>query len=328
MTSRVAKRIRAVPDPFEIDITVAHAARIYDFLLGGVDNFEIDRRTAAHAYADMPGGLDGARAAARANRAFLGRAVRWLAGEAGVRQFLDIGTGIPDTGTVHAVAQRIAPESRIVSVDNDPVVLAHAHMLRQGATAGAADFVDGDLRDPRDIVLRAEATLDFAEPVAVVLGAVLHVIDGEDDARATVHQLMDAVAPGSYLVISHGAADIDSENMARVAARLSERSHETFVWRSREQVTRFLAGLDTIAPGVVAVDHWRHDAAPPRSDPVVPFYAAVGRKPDPHDETHSKDQKGRHPPPLRPRSSPLSAARSGSQVLGDATALASATRAV
>jgi hypothetical protein len=177
-----------------------------------------------------------------------------------------------------------------VSVDNDPVVLAHAHTLRHSTAAGAADFVDGDLRDPRALVRRAAATLDFAEPVAVILGAVLHHIDDEDDADAVVRQLVDEMAPGSYLVISHGAADIDGEHMARVAARLSESSHETFVWRSRDQVARFLTGMEPIAPGVVPVNHWRH-SGPPRSDPVVPVYAAVGRKPAPHDRAPSNGHR-------------------------------------
>lgn len=266
-------------EPNGIDITVAHAARIYDYLLGGVDNFEVDRQAAVHANADMPGGLDGARANVRANRDFLRRAVQWLAGEAGVRQFLDIGTGIPNADNVHGVAQQIAPDSRIVYVDRDPIVLAHAHTLLNSTPEGATSFVNGDLREPKDILLRAEATLDLGEPVAVVLVAILHFIDGADDAYEIVHQLMDAVAPGSYLAISHGAADIDADNMARLAARLSERSHETFVWRSHEQVTRFFAGLELIDPGVVLVDQWHPDPGSPPPDRVVPFYGAVARKP-------------------------------------------------
>jgi hypothetical protein len=272
-------------EPADIDTTVAHAARVYDWLSGGVDNFEVDRQAAIQASADMPGGLHGVKANVRANRDFLGRAVRWLAGEAGVRQFLDIGTGIPSTDTVHGIAQQVAPASRIVYVDYDPIVLAHAHTLLNSTTEGATAFVNGDLRDPQDILLRAEATLDLGQPVAVVLVAVLHFIEDEDNPYGIVKQLMDATAPGSYLTISHGAADVDADNMALLAKRLSERSLETFVWRTREQVTRFFAGLELIDPGVVPVDHWHTDPASPPCDQLVPLYGAIARKPQPSDIT-------------------------------------------
>jgi hypothetical protein len=272
-------------EPADIDTTVAHAARVYDWLSGGVDNFEVDRQAAIHASADMPGGLHGAKANVRANRDFLGRAVRWLAGEAGVRQFLDIGTGIPSTDTVHGIAQQVAPASRVVYVDYDPIVLAHAHTLLNSTTEGATAFVNGDLRDPQNILLRAEATLDLGQPLAVVLVAVLHFIEDEDNPYGIVEQLMDATAPGSYLTISHGAADVDADNMALLAKRLSERSLETFVWRTREQVTRFFAGLELIDPGVVPVDHWHPDPASPPCDQLVPFYGAIARKPQPRDIT-------------------------------------------
>jgi len=279
VTGHLSNSVSVIGAPIEIDTTVAHAARIYDWLRGGVDNFEVDRKAAEYANADMPGGLDGARANVRANRDFLGRAVRYLAGEAGVRQFLDIGTGIPGVDNVHGFAQQVAPESRIVYVDNDPVVLAHAHTLLKSTPEGATAFVNGDLRDPGNILLRAEATLDFNEPVAVMLVAVLHFIDDSDDPYGIVTQLMARTAPGTYLAISHGAADIDADNMAELARRLSERSHENFTWRTHEQVTRFFNGLDLIEPGVVLVDHWHPDPASPPSDRVVPFYGAIGRKP-------------------------------------------------
>lgn len=279
MTGRTSNGVSVNGEPIEIDTTVAHAARIYDYLLGGADNFEVDRRAAEHANTDMPGGLDGARANVRASRAFLGRTVRWLAGDAGVRQFLDIGTGIPNADNVHRVAQQVAPDARIVYVDNDPVVLAHAHTLLNSTPEGATAFINGDLRDPRNILLRAEATLGFNEPVAVMLVAVLHFIDGTDDPYNIVSELMARLAPGSYLAISHGAADIDADNMAELARRLSERSHETFVWRTHEQVTRFFAGLDLIEPGVVLLDHWHPDPTAPPSDRVVPSYGAIARRP-------------------------------------------------
>jgi hypothetical protein len=263
-----------------IDTSKAHAARIYDYLLGGKTNFAVDREAAEYANAPMPGGIDGARANVRANRAFLGRAVRWLAGDAGVRQFLDIGTGIPTMDNVHDVAQRVAPESRVVYVDNDPIVLSHAHELLRTTAEGLTSFVSGDLRDPTNVLLRAEATLDFSEPVALMVVSVLHFIDGTDDPYDIVNQLMAHLAPGSYLALSHGAADVDTANMAELTKRLSERSQENFTWRTREQVTRFLEGLQLVEPGVVLVDRWRPNVAPSESDRLIPFYGAIARKPD------------------------------------------------
>ena len=262
-----------------IDTTVAHAARIYDYLLGGDTWFEVDRLAAEHANVDMPGGLDAARANVRANRDFMGRAVRWLSGKAAVRQFLDIGTGIPNAHHVHDVAQEIAADSRVVYVDNDPIVLAHAHQLLESTAEGATSFVYGDLLDPPSVLLGAEAILDFAEPMAVMLVAILHFLGDEADPYGIVDRLMSAVPSGSYLVISHGAADIDPDNMARLAARLNERSRETFVWRSRPDVARFFDGLELVEPGVVRVDQWRPaPKASPAGDRIIPFYGAVGRK--------------------------------------------------
>jgi hypothetical protein len=265
-------------EPFEIDRSVAHAARVYDYLLGGTHNFEVDRRVAENANADMPGGIDGARANVRANRRFLGRTVEYLANR-GVKQFLDIGTGIPNDDNVHAVAQRTAPASRVVCVDNDPIVLAQAHKLLRPPPAGAAAFVYGDLRRPEEILAMAAETLDFDEPIAVMLVAILHFFPDEDDPYGIVCGLMEALCPGSYLVLSHGAADIDAENMALLTKRLSEGSQETFVWRPWPEVVRFLDGLDIVEPGVVPVDEWRPDATASGVDWRIPFYGAVGRKP-------------------------------------------------
>lgn len=262
-----------------IDTSKACAARVYDYLLGGIDNFEVDRETARIANADMPGGLDGARANVAANRRFLGRAVRYLAGEAGIRQFLDIGTGIPNDSNVHAVAQALTPEARVVCVDYDPVVLAHAHTLMASTAEGAAAFVDGDLRDPESILKRAAETLDLTQPVAVLLVAVLHFLTDEDDPYGIVDLLMHAVGPGSYLVISHGASDIDAENMALLTKRLSERSRETFVWRSHSQVARFFEALELVEPGVVPIEEWRPDGSSSDVAWTVPFYGAIGRRP-------------------------------------------------
>jgi hypothetical protein len=172
----------------EIDTSVAHVARVYDYLLGGTDNFKVDRDAAERAYAAWPGGLDGVRADARAHRALLGRMVRYLAGEAGIRQFLDIGTGIPKENNVHEVAQRTAPESRIVYVDRDPIVLAHAHKLLRSTPEGATAYIYGDLHEPEGILREATETLDFSQPVAVMLFGILHFFDEQDDPSGIVTQ--------------------------------------------------------------------------------------------------------------------------------------------
>jgi hypothetical protein len=262
-----------------IDTSVAHASRIYDYLLGGTDNFEVDRQAAEIANADMPGGIDGARANIRANRAFLGRSVRFLAGEAGIRQFLDIGTGIPTGANVHEVAQAAAPDARIVYVDNDPIVLAHSHTLLRSSPEGVTDYIEGDLREPDQVLEDAAATLDFSQPVAVMLVAIMHFVPDALDPYGIVRRFVDAVPSGSYLTLSHGAMDVDPEKMAALAERLSSRSQEQFVWRSKEQVGQFFDGLELLYPGVVPVDRWRPDADTEQSgDRVIPFYGAVGRK--------------------------------------------------
>ncbi|HEY2998746.1 MAG TPA: SAM-dependent methyltransferase [Acidimicrobiales bacterium] len=264
----------------DIDTTKAHAARVYDYLLGGTNNFEIDRQVAEQANVGMPGGLDGARTNVRSNRAFLDRAVRWLA-EAGIRQFLDIGTGIPTSPNVHQVAQEVAPDARVVYVDNDPIVLAHSHALLNGTPAGATAYISDDLRDPDSVLRDAAATLDLSRPTAIVLMAILHFVSDEDDPVGIVARLLDAVPSGSYLALSHGALDIDTERMSELAARLNERSAERVVWRRREDVARFVAGLDLVDPGLVAVDRWRPDGRGPEvpEGHPVPFYGVVARKP-------------------------------------------------
>lgn len=265
-------------EPLLIDTSVAHAARVWDFLLGGTDNFEVDRKLAVEAHAHLPGGLDDARAIVRANRQFLGRTVRHLAGEMGVRQFLDIGTGIPNATSAHAVARATAPDCRVVCVDRDPIVLAHAHSLVASTPEGAAAFVHGDLRAPDDILAAASATLELDQPVGVILVAILHFVTEAEDPYGIVARLMDAVCPGSYLVISHGAADIDPGNMAQLAKRLSDGSRESVVWRSRRDVSLFFGDLDLVEPGVVPVNEWRPDGTISDADRIVPVYGGIGRK--------------------------------------------------
>jgi S-adenosyl methyltransferase len=272
-------------DPLAIDSSVAHTSRIYDYLLGGTDNFAIDREVAEHAFTAYPGGVEGARTDARANRAFLGRAVRYLAGEAGIRQFLDVGTGIPNANNTHAVAQGIAPESRVVYVDNDPIVLAHAHALLRGSPDGATDYLDGDLRKPAVILEQAADTLDLTKPVAVIVVGVLHVIPDAGKPYASVAALVDAVPSGSYLALSHLTNDIDTggADMAVVTTRLDESMRTTNppALRTRAQVTRFFDGLEIIEPGVVPAAEWRSDGETPAQPGgrITPLYGAIGRKP-------------------------------------------------
>lgn len=263
-----------------IDRKVAHAARMYDYLLGGSNNFAVDRQAVERAAAAV-GGIENARADVRANRAFLIRAVRYLAAEAGIRQFLDIGTGVPNGDNVHAVAQRAAPDSRIVYVDNDPIVLAHAHTMLQSTPEGATAYIHGDLREPDAILKEAAATLDFTEPVALVLVAILHLIPDGDDPYGIVAQLVDAVPAGSQLVVSHLTPDVEPEAMAQLAERLNESARETFVMRDGAAFARFFEGLEIIEPGIVQIDEWRPDATPvTRTNDWVPsLYGAVGRKP-------------------------------------------------
>ncbi len=264
----------------EIDTSVAHAARIYDYLLGGTNNFAVDRAAVEAATAGTPGGLEVARANARANRAFLGRAVRFLAAEVGIRQFLDIGTGIPTAANVHDVAQAVHPAARVVYVDNDPMVLAQAHALLDSTAEGATDFVQGDLRDPAAVVRAASATLDMSRPTAIVLAAVLHLVPDEADPRGIVRRLVDAVPPGSYLALSHSVLDEDPDARARIARRLTELSLEHFAWRTRAQIVPFFDGLDVVEPGVVPVNRWRPDRGEAEpADRDIPILGGVARIP-------------------------------------------------
>jgi hypothetical protein len=235
------------------DTSVAHQARIYDYWLGGKDNFAADRMAAEAAIAAYPGVATGA----RANRQFLARAVRFLAADAGIRQFLDIGTGIPTANNTHEVAQEVAPESRVVYVDYDPVVLLHARTLLASYDAGRVDYLDADLREVDAILEQARHTLDFAQPVAIMLIAILHAIGDDDDPYQIVAKLMDAVPPGSYLVLSHVASDIDPEQIAAATARLNQLSHQQFTLRDHARVLGFFDGLELQEPGVVRVEDWR-----------------------------------------------------------------------
>jgi hypothetical protein len=262
---------RAGPPGF--DTSVAHQARIYDYLLGGKDNYAADRATSEAVLTIYPEMAFNA----RANRAFLGRAVRYLAGKAGIRQFLDIGTGIPTAGNTHQVAQEIAPESRVVYVDYDPIVLAHARALLTSGGAGATDYIHADLRDTPAILDRAAQLLDFSKPVAVTLIAILHAIPDSDDPHAIVARLMGVLPPGSHLAISHIAADlIDAETRSGLDNLADQMIQQDFTFRSGEQVARFFAGTDLVAPGLVRVEEWRPEPGDPAGTSAV--WGAVGRK--------------------------------------------------
>jgi hypothetical protein len=259
----------------DLDTSVAHPARVYDYWLGGKDNFAADREAAEQAIAANPMIVPGV----RTNRAFLRRSVTYLAVEAGIRQFLDIGTGLPSANNTHQVAQAVAPDSRVVYVDNDPIVLVHARALLTGTSEGATDYLDADLRDPGAIVARASETLDFGLPVAVMLLAILQLIPDEDDPHAIVAQLMDAVVPGSYLVIVHPASDVLPEAMAEMQRRLNQRQREVTTFRPRADVCRHFDGLSLVEPGVVQPHRWRPELGDPVSQKQeVTAWCGVGRK--------------------------------------------------
>jgi hypothetical protein len=256
-----------------VDTSTANPARVYDYWLGGKDNFAVDRKAAHDAIAANPGII----VEVRTNRAFLSRAVRHLAGPAGIRQFLDIGSGMPTADNTHEVAQRVAPASRVLYVDNDPMVLAHARARLTSGTEGSAACIPGDLHDVAAILEQARAKLDFGQPVAVMMLMVLHMIADQDQPHELVARLMDAVPSGSYLVISHPASDISAQSMADMAELLTQ-SGPPMTPRSYTDVSRFFNGLDLLAPGVVALSDWRPEATDVRPA-VAPGWCGVARKP-------------------------------------------------
>ncbi len=257
-----------------INTAVPHPARVYDYFLGGKDNFEADRIAAEAAIKAFPKTAESARAA----RAFLRRVVHFLAVEAGIRQFLDIGAGLPSGENVHQVVQLAAPDARVVYVDNDPIVLQHAQALLASSAEGVTAYLDADLRDPQKILSEAAETLDFARPMAVLLLGVLHSIGDQYDPHGIIRRLMQAVPGGSYLAIGHLTADIYPE-LAEFARALNERQlDEPLVLRDHAQVTTFFDGLELVEPGVVQLSKWR-----PRSElessAAAALWGGVARKP-------------------------------------------------
>ena len=254
--------------------SIAHVARVYDYLLGGKENFAVDREAAEQAMRINPDIVP----TVRANRAFGARTTGYLVGQAGLRQFLDIGAGMPASNNIHEVAQSIAPESRIVYVDHDPIVLTHARALLGSAPEGVTDYIEADLREPGKILAEAARTLDFSRPVAIMLIAILHLILDRDDPYDLVSQLVNAVVPGSYVVISHAASDIDTGAMISMANRLNELMAQQAVPRTHRELAAFFAGLDLLEPGLVRISEWR-PASVSESAARAQMWGAIGRKP-------------------------------------------------
>jgi S-adenosyl methyltransferase len=255
------------------DTGVAHIARVYNYWLGGKDNYAADREAgdqAIQAYPDLA-------LSVQANRAFLARTVRYLAEREGIRQFLDIGTGIPAANNTHEVAQSVAPDCRVVYVDKDPVVLSHARALLTSQPEGATDYIDADLRDTQKILAQAARTLDFSRPVAVMLIAIMHAIGDDDDPYTIVATLMQAVPPGSYLALSHVASDIVPAQAADMVGRLNRLMFEKTTPRRQADVARFFDGLGMVEPGVVRVQQWRPDTETEATTPSN-MWGGVGRK--------------------------------------------------
>jgi hypothetical protein len=259
----------------EIDTTTPHPARMYDALLGGKDNYAADRRAVRQLLRAAPEARD----SARANRAFLQRAVRYLAGEAGIRQIIDVGTGIPAAGNVHEVAAQIAPGTRVAYVDNDPIVHVHANALLTGS--GTTSIVLADLRDPGAILAhpKVRALIDFSRPVGLLLVAIVHFITATEDPARIVAAFREALPAGSYLVLSHATADF-RQDAARTAASVYDQATSTVTLRTHAQVAAFFDGWDLVEPGLVQVPLWRPDGKPPRPQDLgkVWVYGGVARK--------------------------------------------------
>ena len=260
--------------PAEIDTTVAHQARIYDYWLGGKDNFAVDREAAQQAIAAYPPIVRGV----RAQRAFLVRAVRYLAAEVGIRQFLDIGTGIPTANNTHQVAQAAAPAARVVYVDNDPLVLAHARALLTSMPEDATAYLDADVREPDKILAGAAKLLDFTAPIAVLLIGILQLIPDADDPHAIVARLAEAVPSGSWLAIYHPASDIDQRRVAKAVRRVNARTAGTTTLRTHAEIARFLDGLQLAEPGLVQVHRWQPGSAVADDGEQIAAYAGLARK--------------------------------------------------
>ncbi|SNT44258.1 S-adenosyl methyltransferase [Asanoa hainanensis] len=260
------------PSVAELDTGIPHSARLWNYWLGGKDNFAADRAVADQILEMVPEMVG----SARADRAFLGRAVRHLAGTEGIRQFLDVGTGIPTADNTHEVAQRTAPSSRIVYVDNDPMVLTHARALLTSHPEGATDYLDADLRDPEAIVEGAKRTLDFDEPIAVMMLGILNFVPDDAEAADLVRRLVAPLPSGSFVTISHPTTEVNGPVMIEALKLWNEGPAAKMVLRSAEQVAALFGDLDMVEPGVVSCSLWHPDQGAAVEE--VPHYGGVGRK--------------------------------------------------
>ncbi|WP_240742181.1 SAM-dependent methyltransferase [Micromonospora zingiberis] len=253
-----------------------HSARVYDWWLGGKDNFAVDRAMGQALIQAIPT----LKTMAAENRAFVHRVARYLVAEAGVRQFLDIGTGIPTQPNLHEVAQELAPEARVVYVDNDPIVLAHARALMVSTEQGRSEYIHADLRAPETILRDARLvdTLDLSQPVALTLIAVLMLLRDQDDPIGKVRALMDALPSGSYLAITHPTQDFNPVQMQAAVAAATQ-GNMTLVPRTRAEVEEFFAGWELVEPGVVPVLAWRPDGAAPADPEAAYYWSGLARKP-------------------------------------------------
>jgi len=258
-----------------LDTSVPHSARIWNYWLGGKDHFAADRLAGEQTIAVLPEIVD----IARASRQFLVRAVRYLAADVGIRQFLDVGTGLPTAGNTHEVAQGVAPESKVVYVDNDPMVLAHAHALLVSSPEGATDYIEADARDVDKILGRAALTLDLSRPVAITMLGILPFIGNDDEARGILARLLAAVPAGSYLAITHSTSEISGARVIEAVRQWNAVAPMPYTLRSPAQIAAFFDGLELVEPGLVPCPRWRPDPDAMSSVRDMDEYCAVGRKP-------------------------------------------------
>ncbi len=256
----------------KLDTSVPHSARVWNYWLGGKDNFAVDRELGDQVREVFPDIVK----IARASRAFLVRAVRYLAGEAGIGQFLDIGTGLPTANNTHEVAQAVAPESRVVYVDNDPLVLVHARALLTSSPQGVTSYVDADVRDPDRILHEAARTLDFSRPIALMMLGILGNVADYEEARSIVKRLVDAVPSGSYLVINDSP---DTTEGVRHAERTLHSAGHPYHLRRPEQITAYFDGLELLEPEVVSTPLWRPDPSPSGPPAALDVLCGMARKP-------------------------------------------------
>ncbi|MEB3369174.1 SAM-dependent methyltransferase [Saccharopolyspora mangrovi] len=256
----------------DVNTTVAHNARVWNYWLGGKDHYEVDRQVGDHIHGLFPLIAD----VARADRGFLQRAVVHLAGEVGIRRYLDIGTGLPTADNTHQVAQRIAPESHVVYVDNDPLVLTHARALLASSPTGRTDYVEADARHTEEILRASSRTLNFQQPIAVMLLGILNFIPDTSQAADVVARLVRAIPSGSYVAISHPTTELDGEANRAAMDFWNKNATPPITARGRDEIAAFVDGLEVLEPGIVSCALWRN---PDASEPSVPQYGLVARKP-------------------------------------------------